>query len=64
LVSSLQGILDNPETKNLDLETSAKLWGLGLVRWKDDRYQFSCGLYQAYFQKIFSRSGVTGGLVS
>ncbi|MFZ9736456.1 MAG: AAA-like domain-containing protein [Prochlorotrichaceae cyanobacterium] len=64
LVSSLQDILDHPETKNLDLETSAKLWGLGLVHWKDDRYQFSCGLYQAYFQKIFSRSGVTGGLIS
>lgn len=60
LLRSVQCILETP-TAHLEVEISAKLWGLGLVRWQDDRYQLSCGLYQSYFQRMFSRPVTTGG---
>jgi hypothetical protein len=63
LLRSVQEILDTPIT-HLEIETSAKLWGLGLVRWQDDRYQLSCGLYQSYFQRMFSRPVISGGDLS
>lgn len=60
LLRSVQSILESPTT-HLEIETSAKLWGLGLVRWQDDHYQLSCALYQSYFQRMFSRPTLSGG---
>jgi hypothetical protein len=60
LLRSIQDILESQIT-HLDIETSAKLWGLGLVYWQDDRYQLSCGLYQAYFERVLSQSVISRG---
>ena len=60
LLRSIEQILETRMT-HLEIETSAKLWGLGLVCWQDDRYQLSCGLYQAYFQRLLSQPATSRG---
>ena len=51
LLQAIQEILRTGNA-SLDLETSSKLWGLGLVRWQENCYQLSCQLYQSYFQRL------------
>ncbi len=57
LFQAIQDLLEKSDS-SFELETSAKLWGLGLIQWKNDRFQISCDLYQSYFQRIFLQLGV------
>jgi len=57
LFQAFQDFLEKSDSA-FELETSAKLWGLGLIQRKNDRFQISCELYQAYFQRIFLQLGV------
>ena len=51
LLQAMLHIIENIPSV-FDLEISAKLWGLGLVQNKNDRFQISCGLYQSYFKRV------------